>query len=45
MKKRVDASSYTISRDTTLLSAVLVEIDEKWASDTMAYIKWESQDA
>ena len=25
------------------LSAVLVEIDEKWASDTKAYIKWECQ--
>ena len=23
----------------------LVEIDEKWASDTKAYIKWECQDA
>lgn len=28
-----------------LVSAILVEIDEKWASDTKAYIKWESQDA
>lgn len=28
-----------------LVSAVLVEIDEKWASETKAYIKWESQDA
>lgn len=28
-----------------LVSAVLVEIDETWASDTRAYIKWESQDA
>lgn len=28
-----------------LASAVLVEIDEKWASDTKAYIKWECQDA
>jgi hypothetical protein len=24
---------------------VLVEIDEKWASETKAYIKWECQDA
>lgn len=24
-----------------LVSAVLVEIDEKWASDTKVYIKWE----
>jgi transposase-like protein len=28
-----------------LVSAVLVEIDEKWTSDTKAYIKWECQDA
>ncbi len=28
-----------------LVSAVLVEIDEKWAADTKAYIKWECQDA
>lgn len=28
-----------------LISAVLVEIDEKWASDTRAYIKWEGHDA
>ncbi len=28
-----------------LVSAVRVEIDEKWASDTKAYIKWECQDA
>ena len=28
-----------------LFSAVLVEIDEKWAYDTKAYIKWECQDA
>ena len=28
-----------------LVSAILVEIDEKWASDTKAYIKWEPQDA
>ena len=28
-----------------LVSAILVEIDEKWASDTRAYIKWECQDA
>ncbi|GGC13199.1 hypothetical protein GCM10011494_35080 [Novosphingobium endophyticum] len=25
--------------------AILVEIDEQWASDTKAYIKWECQDA
>jgi transposase-like protein len=28
-----------------LVTAVLVEIDEKWASDTKAYIKWEYHDA
>ena len=28
-----------------LVSAILVEIDEKWASDTKAYIKWECHDA
>ena len=28
-----------------LVSAVLVEIDNKWASETKAYIKWECQDA
>jgi transposase-like protein len=27
------------------VSAALVEIDEKWASDTKACIKWECQDA
>ena len=27
-----------------LVSAILVEIDEKWASETKAYIKWECQD-
>ena len=28
-----------------LVSAVLVEIDDKWAADTKAYIRWECQDA
>ena len=28
-----------------LASAILVEIDEQWASDTKAYIKWECRDA
>jgi transposase-like protein len=28
-----------------LVSAILVEIDETWASDTKAYTKWEGQDA
>ena len=30
---------------TRLVSAVLVEIDDQWAADTKAYIKWECQDA
>jgi putative transposase len=29
----------------SLVSAVLVEIDEPWAVDTKAYIKWVCQDA
>jgi hypothetical protein len=28
-----------------LVSAVLVEIDDRWAADAKAYIKWECQDA
>ncbi len=28
-----------------LVSAVLVEIDEKWAADTKGYIRWDLQDA
>ena len=28
-----------------MVSAILVGIDKKWASDTKAYIKWECQDA
>jgi hypothetical protein len=28
-----------------VVSAVLVEIDDKWAADTKAHIKWECQDA
>jgi len=28
-----------------LVSAVLVEIDDKWAADTKGYIKWRCQDA
>ncbi len=28
-----------------LVSAVPVEIDDKWAADTKVYIKWECQDA
>lgn len=30
---------------TRLVSAVLVEIDDQWAADAKAYIKWECQDA
>jgi len=42
VKVRVFPSDEAILR---LVSAVLVEIDEKWASETKAYIKWECQDA
>lgn len=41
-KVRVFPSEDSLLR---LASAILVEIDEKWASDTKAYIKWERQDA
>ena len=41
-KVRVFPSDEALLR---LVSAVLVEIDEKWASDRKAYIKWECQDA
>lgn len=40
-KVRVFPSEESLLR---LVSAILVEIDEKWASDTKAYIKWECQD-
>jgi hypothetical protein len=30
---------------TRMVSAILVEIDEKWASDTKAHIKLECRDA
>ena len=42
VKVRVFPSDDALLR---LVSAVPVEIDEKWASDTKAYIKWECQDA
>ncbi len=42
VKVRVFPSDDALLR---LVSAVLVEIDEKWASETKAYIKWECQDA
>jgi putative transposase len=42
VKVRVFPSEDSLRR---LVSAILVEIDEKWASDTKAYIKWECQDA
>lgn len=42
VKVRVFPSEDALER---LASAILVEIDEKWASDTKAYIKWECQDA
>ena len=41
-KVRVFPSDESLLR---LVSAILVEIDEKWASDTKAYIKWECQNA
>jgi len=42
VKVRVFPNDAALER---LVSAVLVEIDETWASDTKAYIKWECQDA
>jgi len=42
IKVRVFPNEESLMR---LVSAVLVEIDEKWAVDTKAYIKWECQDA
>ncbi len=42
IKVRVFPSEDSLLR---LVSGVLVEIDEKWASDTKAYIKWECQNA
>jgi putative transposase len=41
-KVRVFPSEDSLLR---LVSAILVEIDEKWASDAKAYIKWQCQDA
>lgn len=42
IKVRVFPSEEALLR---LTSGVLVEIDEKWASENKAYIKWECQDA
>jgi putative transposase len=42
IKVRVFPNEESLERLTT---AVLVEIDERWAVDTKAYIKWECQDA
>lgn len=42
VKVRVFPSEDSLLR---LTSAILVEIDEKWAADTKAYIKWECQNA
>ena len=42
VKVRVFPNDASLER---LVSAVLVEIDDKWAADTKAYIKWECQDA
>ncbi|MDQ3421648.1 MAG: IS256 family transposase [Acidobacteriota bacterium] len=41
-KVRVFPNEASLER---LVSAVLVEIDDKWTADTKAYIKWEGQDA
>ncbi len=42
VKVRVFPNEASLER---LTSAVLVEIDDKWAVDTKAYIKWECQNA
>jgi putative transposase len=42
IKVRVFPNEEALAR---LSTAVLVEIDERWAVDTKAYIKWECQDA
>jgi len=42
VKVRVFPNAASLER---LVSAVLVEIDDKWAADTKGYIKWECQDA
>jgi len=41
-KVRVFPNEASLER---LVSAVPVEIDDRWAADTKAYIKWECQDA
>lgn len=41
-KVRVFPNEASLER---LVSAVLVEIDDRWVADNKAYIKWESQDA
>ncbi len=41
VKVRVFPNEASLER---LVSAVLVEIDDKWAADRKAYIKWECQD-
>ncbi len=42
VKVRVFPNEDSLER---LVSAILVEIDDKWAADTKAYIKWECPDA
>lgn len=42
VKIRVFPNDASLER---LVSAVLVEIDDRWAADAKAYIKWECQDA
>ena len=41
-KVRVFPNEASLNR---LVSAVLVEIDDKWIAETKAYIKWEYHDA
>ena len=41
VKVRVFPNEASLER---LVSAVLIEIDDKWAADSKAYIKWECQD-
>lgn len=42
VKVRIFPNDQSLER---LVSAVLVEIDDKWAANTKAYIRWEAQDA
>jgi len=44
-RPRCSTSSVRPFMRTSASSRILVEIDEKWGSDTRAYIKWECQHA